>query len=377
MQCLFDNRIKVGTILLVAWLVGVGCGENERMTTARINDSGSSDDASETEDANAPIETDTDSARSLNAIGGACQDDTACISGRCATSFRQFRTTVPAPGGYCTLNCGIDSDCEPGAVCVGARFNTGGHCSSICQTNDDCRAGYRCFAPDALTGSVTSGADIESAATTCQPAPDTDQLEDGEVGSACATDADCGSGRCMLAEDIMGTPFADGYCTGSCVEDSDCGAMGRCVPGFLGAIGICGLRCESDADCERDGYRCRISGNIGGCAPGPIPLPDNVVGNACESDADCGGGPNSCASSLYSVEAPAGYCSQACSLDADCGEGGVCINGISVAALPTGTCYRSCVDQEDCREGYRCNSFTGESGEGVCVPLRPNENAES
>ncbi len=376
MKLRIDSRVFRVVIFLTVWLMGIGCGDNEQKTTDVTTDSGSRDDASESEDASAPIENDIDSAPQLSAIGGACQDDQDCISGRCATRFRQFRATLPAPDGYCTSDCGTDSDCEPGTACVGARFNAGGHCSSICQTNDDCRAGYRCFALDAITNSG-GGAASNSIARTCQPAPDTDQLEDGVVGSACAIDTDCPNGRCMVAEGITGTPFPDGYCTGDCVEDSDCGATGRCVPGFLGAIGICGLRCESDADCERDGYRCRVDGDIGGCAPGPKPLPDNVVGNACESDADCGGGPDTCASTLISVEAPDGYCSQACSLDADCGEGGVCISGLTIVALPTGTCLRTCVDQDDCREGYNCNSFTGESGDGVCVPLRPNENAGS
>jgi hypothetical protein len=210
---------------------------------------------------------------------------------------------------------------------------------------------------------------------TCQPRPETDQLSDGVVGSACAYDADCGLGRCMLSETITRTLYTDGYCTGRCVEDAECGARGGCTPGFLGAVGVCYLRCANDADCGRDGYRCRVSLGAGYCVPGPKPLPDHVTGNACANDGDCGGGNGTCSSSVAQVEAPGGYCTQSCALDADCGAGGTCISGLNGIALSVGNCYQSCAPPGACRTGYTCRSFSGASTDtrGVCAPDRSGD----
>jgi hypothetical protein len=204
---------------------------------------------------------------------------------------------------------------------------------------------------------------------------ETDQLQDGVVGAACATDVDCGEGRCRLSERITGAVYPNGYCTGRCVEDVDCGARGLCTPGFLGAIGACVLRCADDVECGRDGYRCRVIGGVGRCAPGPKPLPDHVAGNACASDGDCGGGAMTCNDALAGVAALDGYCSQRCAIDDDCGGGGVCISGIGVVTLATGLCYKACSLPEQCRDGYSCRSLTGSANDpsGVCAPDPPND----
>lgn len=230
-----------------------------------------------------------------------------------------------------------------------------------CAGPDDCAAGLACLGT------------VPGRPGRCGPRPPTDQLGDGVVGSPCATDPDCGAGRCMVAERITSAPFPDGYCTGRCVEDSQCGDRGLCAPGFLGAAGSCYLRCETDADCGRDGYRCRMSSGANACLPGPKPLPDGVVGNPCVGDADCGGAPNTCAQTLLSVDAPGGYCSQSCAFDADCGAGGTCISGVNSINLALGTCYRSCMPPGGCRDAYLCRSLTGSptDSRGACAPDRP------
>jgi hypothetical protein len=230
-----------------------------------------------------------------------------------------------------------------------------------CKATSDCAAGLACIGT------------VPGRPGRCGPRPTTDQLGDGVVGSACATNGDCGAGRCMAAERITSVTFPGGYCTGRCVEDSECGARGLCAPGFLGAVGSCYLRCDGDPDCGRDGYRCRASSGTGVCLPGPKPLPDDAAGNACASDSDCGGGPKTCARALGSVDAPGGYCSQSCALDADCGSGGLCISGVNSVNLTLGTCYRSCVPPDGCREGYECRSLSGNASDphGACAPVRP------
>jgi hypothetical protein len=212
----------------------------------------------------------------------------------------------------------------------------------------------------------------EDCAPRGEPDAATDQLEDGIVGTACADDAVCGDGRCLLSERITGVAFTDGYCTGRCREDAHCGEHGYCSPGFRGAIGSCLLRCESDADCGRAGYRCRVANEIGRCMPGPEPLPEGVIGDACSSDEECGGAPMSCASNLAGVSAPGGYCSARCSVDADCSSGGACVSGLGTAPLSIGTCFARCEPPDGCREGYTCNALSEVVGDrgGLCVPSR-------
>jgi hypothetical protein len=168
-----------------------------------------------------------------------------------------------------------------------------------------------------------------------------------------------------------------GYCSGDCLNDGHCGAGGVCRSTGGGA-GTCFQSCASDADCTRDGYRCReVATGVMGCNPAPDPLPDNTAGKACTADADCGGAMGTCVSELPTPNggmAPAmgGYCSTGCEIDADCGAGGLCVNTLNGAR-----CFKPCTAATattDCRAGYVC----GERGGGmmpdlVCTPVVPDE----
>jgi hypothetical protein len=188
------------------------------------------------------------------------------------------------------------------------------------------------------------------------------------------------------------TPLPGGYCSGNCLEDSHCGAGGVCVQpaiDLMGAPGSCYQSCETDADCTRDGYRCReVSMGLRGCNPFPDPLPDNTAGDACMADADCGGEMGTCRTQLAGsgfgaqpLPAPGGYCSQMCADDADCGAGGLCVTGL----FGTGTCFKPCTTVADCREGYVCEPRGGGGGQPptgdagmampnlVCQPIPPPE----
>jgi Cys-rich repeat protein len=147
-----------------------------------------------------------------------------------------------------------------------------------------------------------------------------------------------------------------------------------CASGFRGTPGSCYLACDSDADCGRDGYRCRTSSaGTKACVPGPTPLPDHVVGELCASDADCGGAAGTCSTALTGPGD--GYCSQKCAVDADCGAGGICISGVNGITLSIGDCYRSCTPPGDCRTGFVCKSLSGASNDtrGACGPDRSAE----
>jgi hypothetical protein len=196
------------------------------------------------------------------------------------------------------------------------------------------------------------------------------------IGNACAADTDCEKGRCMFSERITKTPFPDGYCSGVCMTAADCGARGVCAPGFLGSPGSCYLGCDSDAQCARAGYRCRMSSSgVGTCLPGPTPLPDHVVGNACSSDTDCGGAKNTCRTAP--AQAGFNYCTQNCAVDGDCGAGGLCISGVNGVPLSLGICFRSCVPPGDCRDGFTCRSISGFSNDarGACALNQSSDDA--
>jgi hypothetical protein len=185
---------------------------------------------------------------------------------------------------------------------------------------------------------------------------------------------------------MMGSMFPGGYCSGRCLADADCGERALCDLGAAGALGLggatagtCYRSCAQDADCARDGYRCRsgLGGTAKRCIPGAKPLADATAGKACAADADCGGAAMSCITQMQVFNAqaisggmvntsqltvqvpyPGGYCSQRCVDNVDCGAGGVCVGGLGAfgGAVAVGTCYKSCSANADCRDGYSCGN---------------------
>jgi Cys-rich repeat protein len=251
-----------------------------------------------------------------------------------------------------------DADCGGGGACVitlgGATL--AGQCLATCESMTDCRDGYQCSG-----GLMGAGVTLPD---TCRPAPETDQLDDNVAGNMCAADTDCSGGMCLTSR-MMGfgtVELPGGYCSGRCIEDADCGAGGVCLPPLLGGAGSCYQACTDDAQCTRDGYRCRVlRGETRGCNPAPDPLPDNTTGDACTSDAECGGVVGACQTELpatglagvlgQTVPAPGGYCSQECAEDSDCGAGGLCTGGV----LGNAYCFKPCTGQTECRDGYLCD----------------------
>jgi hypothetical protein len=265
--------------------------------------------------------------------------------------------------------------------------------AAACGDDDDsgngARDGYLCG------GGISIGG--ISVPNTCNPKPHTDQLDDGVAGEMCGSDDDCKGGRCLTSRPGFlgngGTMLPGGYCSGDCLEDAHCGKGGVCLlPAFGMGAGTCYQSCANDADCTRDGYRCRMVGNdVRGCNPAADPLPDGTAGKPCTGDADCGGGMNTCATELPGEgfaaffqrwPAEGGYCTQSCMEDSDCGAGGVCLG------FGAGTCFATCTAMTDCRDGYTCSdrgAMMGTMGGGmggadggsampppmVCSPNRP------
>jgi hypothetical protein len=303
--------------------------------------------------------------------GKACDDDSDCGPGTCAAEIigeAAGGMLLPAPSGYCTAHCNTQVDCGAGGLCQDELADldvTDSQCYAACLRDEECREGYVCGGLSVL-------------APSCRPAPRADQLEDDVAGDMCSGDDDCPGGVCStLRPGIAGIgelALPGGYCTGNCLEDAHCGEGGVCSPPRNGAAGSCYQRCTADADCTRDGYRCRpIGGSLRGCNPAPDPLPDDAAGMACSEDDECGGVEGSCASQLPGpgptgvlnpVGAPGGYCSGSCIEQADCGAAGFCVRD----GRRSGRCFRACAGESDCRQGYSCGARGAQDGTAVCTP---------
>ena len=324
-----------------------------------------------------------------NTAGKACVEDKDCGGASCKKSLTLAGgllgpTTEPAPGGYCSLSCNLNADCGTGGVCIGANATGGlgfgnagganqsasGQCLKRCDSSSQCRDEYRCL--DSSSGRAMESGNAQAAANatgSCQVAPETNTVAPGVVGIACTAEADCSGGWCMANSAL--TQFPGGYCTGNCLADSDCGEGAECAAGF-GGPGTCYRTCEADAECDREGYRCRpnaLDPNAAKrCLPGSEPLPDGVVGSACATDEECGGAAMSCITMNGNRVLPGGYCSGGCVEDVDCGANNHCV-GIA----GTGFCYLACATADDCREGYVCESvgFGGMGGAGPTACTLP------
>jgi hypothetical protein len=338
----------VGCSCLAALLVAA-CSEDRKASAVAIPDAG----------ADLPDHT----------AGKACKRDADCATGRCARMLQVQQTE--AQEGYCTTDCDSDSRCGLGGACSVLAGEQSGECMATCAGNEDCRKGYICAGGGRAGALMVMGM--------CQPKAETGQLEDGTVGQACVSDANCRGGTCASASPL-GTKLPGNYCTARCFEDSECGSGGACLllEGSSEA-GNCYDACSSDEDCTREGYRCRNLGpDLDACYPAPTSLPDNTAGRACSRDADCGGARDSCADDLpfgswfgYEiVAAPGGYCTQTCSRDSECGQGAQCIS----RGVEGGMCLARCIEPGDCRESYQCVTHGRDNDiDQVCVPVPPTD----
>jgi hypothetical protein len=182
-----------------------------------------------------------------------------------------------------------EADAGNGAEWSVAAGSHAGDCLKRCTDDTQCGRDYRCVGTGQVGSVRLSGA--------CSPKPVTDQLTDDVVGRSCSSDSVCAGGHCLRTSPL-GPEFPGSYCSGSCFQDSQCGAGGGCLvlEGSSDA-GHCFARCQSDADCTRQGYRChQVGPGFDACYPAPAQLGDYSAGTACSTDLDCA--PGSCASQL-------------------------------------------------------------------------------
>jgi hypothetical protein len=304
--------------------------------------------------------------------GSACASDADCPGGECAPGPDGAAAGSGISTGFCTRPCEASYECGADGVCSGSPDAK--QCFAACREQSDCRDGFVC------SGEI-QGATLTLPGS-CRPKRQVDQLEDGVVGRACAGDGDCSGGYCGT-ENLLGTSYPGGYCTGRCYEDAECGRGGLCLWTRVSSDpGYCLQGCGSDADCTRDDYGCWELGDgsrvLHACYPRLRPLPDQRAGMACTSDADCGAPHASCAKTLpfygsFSTndkrDAPGGYCTQPCALDIECGAGGQCIS----YGTSGGLCFGSCAADNPCRDGYACypHGRANDASATVCVVSMP------
>jgi hypothetical protein len=179
-------------------------------------------------------------------VGRACDDDSACSGGECATT-NLLGTSYP--GNYCTARCYEDRQCGRGGVCLWPNGSiNAGHCLQQCESHADCnRPGYRCW-------KFGDGTRVFEA---CYPG----NAPLLTTGMSCTSDDTCGAAPARCASEL---PFAtlanemtnapDGYCTQGCSHDEECGPKAQCIAyGEHG--GMCFANCEDSAGC-RAGYAC-------------------------------------------------------------------------------------------------------------------------
>jgi hypothetical protein len=232
-------------------------------------------------------------------VGSACVEDRDCSQAEplpltCITSQSEsFPGVTPTgsteqplggpAGGYCSRTCGGAGECGVGALCVdhsGAGAfcyaacslteataqcvgggpqacasvgNADGACYPMCHSHEQCGPGRFC---DAASGLCV--AEVQDVG--------------GGIGAPCTLDSqamDCRSGRCLY--DLA---TGNGICTALCRSgEINCGAAaGEAARGSVclsddpspGAVGSCVPLCDSDADCERSDYACRVGSPVAG-----------------------------------------------------------------------------------------------------------------
>ena len=266
---------------------------------------------------------------------GECPDedpDDTCTWGAVETYFDDPERSAYACASRCVQReqwqCIDDNDCCP----------SGGQCTSI--TDNDCD----------IVPHVGSGCtEDEHCATVGEDAPDSS------------------STYCIDEESSL---MFGGFCTVTCQEDSHCPDGTHCAEDalFRGNVGqmqswdshVCVPSCDSDDDCEREGYGCYDANGDGRDECWHMGIDDEDFGDTCELSRDCGeigyGAVCLLDGSYLIDEEPENifFCSQRCDIgDVECPDGWECDPNHHVCLQPK-------VDEIGlaCESHHDCNSAT-------------------
>ncbi len=202
--------------------------------------------------------------------GQVCTSAGTCSADKCASVTCPGHQTCDASTGACTGTCCQAGDCtDPRTECDQQACAAGQTACVQKQCSPACQTGFVC-------NQTTSPASCEAACLT-QGCPNANEVCNaqtgscdvrppvaGEVGSNCASTADCnptGGSNFTCFTSVPG-----GYCSKQCSADTDC-PQGA----FCGSNGICIDACDSNlGDCLR-GQQCLVgafgSGKPDGCFP--------------------------------------------------------------------------------------------------------------
>lgn len=294
-------------------------------------------------------------------IGGTCQVDAECTTGRCSAEL-----CVP---GECV--CDVDSHCGPNEYCdQGTILGIGkNECKPQKPDGAVCAADNRCLSDNCSEPPVLGFVDA------CQFCYTPDSKE---LGESCTVDAECETDRCGS---VCGTP---GVC--KCNADSDCDNDEYCDTGFFGSktckpqkadcegcskdkvcihecSGIFGQCYEPNSRDEGDDCCVDDQCSTGKCTSGEC---------RCTKDSDCPGTFGHC----YKPVLGSNFCGvkknngAGCDTDSECksDECGGCVDDIFGANL--GWCYEpNSKDYGDtCYADNECKSdkCSGICGQGTC-----------
>jgi hypothetical protein len=102
----------------------------------------------------------------------------------------------------------------------------------------------------------------------------TSDVQRQAIGSACAADSSCGTGKYFCDTD-----HPDGYCSATCHKNADCPSGSVCAGAQSRSPGGCHKSCTATSDCRQDqGYECVMS-------------PPDATGPYCDHDEMGDGGP--------------------------------------------------------------------------------------
>jgi len=225
------------------------------------------------------------------------------------------------------------------AVLSGCSQNAGSGGGWVCKGNADCSGGATCDLASGRCVAPREGVDGGNGTTA------------GQVGSACATGADCDDGTCM-----DGLP--GGYCTKADCEDSGCPEGSQCFGIEGGSIpSACFRTCAASSECRTgEGYVCDADKT---CYPGGSTSTGDVPpGGPCTADGQCAGG-GQCYPEESRGEATGwvgGYCMIWECTAASCPAGSSCYALETSGGGTANICLATCADAASCRAGYVCKS---------------------
>jgi hypothetical protein len=262
-----------------------------------------------------------------------CSGQTLTKSASCTGAFGTPAGTCPAAstsncapfkcnaaGTDCATTCLVNTDCTTGYRCSGGSCVSTGAAGASCSVPSDCSSGLSCVNGACCTSSSCPtgySCNVTGAAGSCKL----------PLGTACTSDATCGSGHCVDGV------CCNGLCNGQCEQCNGAGTAGQCTPVAYGqqpsgARTKCGGTGACQASCD----------GTNRTACGAYPPPTTVCAAA------------SCASSTATATS---YCDGL----------GSCSTGSTSPCAPfvcgTTACLASCTSDANCQPGYFCSTMTG------------------